>query len=544
MNNARGFFRPRIGSIALSVLVSIFLVATANRTFWAKIHADLSDYPAAIWTLYLAMSVLFVAVLTAFSVKYITKPFFILLIIGAAIGSWFMDTFGVIIDSDMVRNAFQTTPAEAQHLITPGFVLHLLLFAALPVGLLLWVRIDHRPIFQTFARNTVVVLACLVLFAGSAFAFSKPYAAAIRQHKDIVKSLNPVTPLAGTIKFLMEATEDVNIVVQQRGTDARIVRTTTGTGRPRVTIIVAGETARAANFSLGGYGRLTNPELAQKDIVYFPNTTSCGTATATSIPCMFSLFTRSDYAHRKGLENENLVDVLAHAGVDVEWWENNTGSKGVADRIPHTDFVKINDPRFCMRGECRDDIFFDHLDAWLDGVRRDSVLVLHTMGSHGPTYHLRYPAAFRRFTPDCQTAELGECTDAEIVNAYDNSILFTDHVLSTVIDKLKARSQTFETAMVYMSDHGESLGEHGLYLHGTPYMLAPEFQKHIPFVVWMDPAFAGSMQLDRSCLNRKAAQAYSHDNLFHSVLGLMNVRTDVYDPALDVFAACKPAGSS
>ena len=542
MNNARGFFRPRIGSITLSVLVSVYLVALTNRTFWSKIHTYLADYPAAIWTLYLAMGVLFVAFLTA--LKYVAKPFFVLLIVAAAIGSWFTDTFGVIIDSDMVRNAFQTTPAEAQHLITPGFIVHMFVFAMLPVALLLWVRVDHRPIFQTVARNTAVVLACLVVFAGSGFAFSKPYVTAIRQHKDIVKSLNPVTPLAGTIKFLMQATEDANVVVQPLGMDAKIVRTSAGTGKPRVTIIVAGETARAANFSLGGYGRMTNPELAQQDIVYFPNTTSCGTATATSIPCMFSMFTRSEYSHRKGLENENLVDVLAHAGVNVEWWENNTGSKGVADRIPHTDFVKIDDPQFCTNGECRDDIFFDRLDAWLDGVKKDSVLVLHTMGSHGPTYHLRYPEAFRRFTPDCQTAELGDCTDAEIVNAYDNSILFTDHVLSTVIDKLKARSSKFETGMIYMSDHGESLGEHGLYLHGTPYILAPEFQTHIPFIVWMDAAFANSMKMDRACLNQKAAQDYSHDNMFHSVLDMMNIQTNVYNPALDVFAACKTGASS
>lgn len=544
MNNARGFFRPRIGSITLSVLVSVYLVALTNRTFWSKIHTYLADYPAAIWTLYLAMGVLFVAFLTAFSVKYVAKPFFIVLIVSAAIGSWFTDTFGIIVDSDMVRNAFQTTPAEAQHLITPGFIVHMLVFAVLPIALLLWVRVDHRPIFQTVARNAAVVLACLVVFAGSGFAFSKPYVTAIRQHKDIAKSLNPVTPLAGTIKFLMQATEDANVVVQPLGMDAKIVRTSAGTGKPRVMIIVAGETARAANFSLGGYGRMTNPELAQQDIVYFPNTTSCGTATATSIPCMFSMFTRSEYSHRKGLENENLVDVLAHAGVNVEWWENNTGSKGVADRIPHTDFVKIDDPQFCTNGECRDDIFFDRLDAWLDGVKKDSVLVLHTMGSHGPTYHLRYPEAFRRFTPDCQTAELGDCADAEIVNAYDNSILFTDHVLSTVIDKLKARSSKFETGMIYMSDHGESLGEHGLYLHGTPYILAPEFQTHIPFIVWMDSAFANSMKMDRACLNQKAAQDYSHDNLFHSVLDMMNIQTNVYNPALDVFAACKTGASS
>jgi len=529
----------------LSALTALYLVVFTNQTFWGKINLYLAAYPLAVATLYLAISCLFFGLVTMFSVKYLTKPFFIVLVVVAGVSSWFTDRFGVVIDSDMVRNAFETTPAEAGHLLTPAFAWHLALYVLLPVVAIIWVRIVHHPFGHKLMRNSVAITVSFLVFGIAGFSHSKTFVTAIRQHKDLVKTLNPITPLSGTMKYLMQTGAEQEIVVAPLGTDATVRPAIDGIRKPRVTVIVAGETARAANFALGGYGRDTNPELARRDIVYFAHTTSCGTATATSIPCMFSNLTRSSYSHRKSLENENLVDVLSHAGIQVEWWDNNTGSKGVADRIRYVDLATSTDPRFCRLGECQDAIFFDKLDAWLDNVDKDSVLVLHQLGSHGPTYYLRYPEDYRRFTPDCRTAELGDCLDSEILNAYDNTILYTDHVLSVIIDKLAAHSQKLAGAMLYMSDHGESLGENGLYLHGTPYLFAPDTQTHVPFLTWMDPDFAASFGVDRACLTQRArADAYSHDNLFHSVLGMMNVSTSVYDPQLDVFAACKRTEAS
>jgi lipid A ethanolaminephosphotransferase len=255
---------------------------------------------------------------------------------------------------------------------------------------------------------------------------------------------------------------------------------------------------------------------------------------------MFSKFTRAEYTHAKGLANENVMDVLSHAGISATWWDNNTGSKAVADRIDFTDLAATNDPRFCTGGECKDEIFMERLDKWLDSITKDSVVVLHQMGSHGPTYYLRYPQEFKKFTPDCETAELANCTDAQIVNSYDNSLLYTDHFLATIIDKLKVHSDKLATGMIYASDHGESLGENGLYLHGTPYLLAPDQQTHVPFLVWFDNDFAKSMGLDRACMAKEAtAGAHSHDNFFHSILSMMNVQTSVYDPKLDIFNRCR-----
>lgn len=533
--------RPAIGSATLSVVVALYLLFVTNGTFWAKAVTYLGLPSFGLILLCIGLTALFTALCVTVSVKYLTKPLFIFLITSAATASWFMDKYGTIIDLDMIRNAAETTGSEAGHLMTAGFLAHMTVFALVPSLLIALVRIRHRPIAQKVLWNLAVILPCLAVFAAAALANVRTFAATTRQHRDLVATLNPVMPIASTVRYLKASGAEKNIVVQPLGTDAHVIAPTVS-GKPRVTIIVAGETARADDFSLGGYSRLTNPELSRQDISYFKETTSCGTATAVSLPCMFSVYTRGEYTHEKGLETENLVDVLTHAGIKAEWWDNNTGSKAIANRIAYTSFSDRNDPRFCIDHECRDDVLLDGLDAWLDGIRGDSVLVLHQIGSHGPSYFQRYPDAFRRFTPDCRTSELGNCSRDEIVNAYDNTVLYTDHVLSTIIDKLKRREDRMAASMIYMSDHGESLGEHGLYLHGAPYFIAPSQQTHIPFVLWLGrEAKAG---VEPSCVAAKTIEPQSHDNLFHTVLGMMNVAAGVYDPALDVLSSCRAGAAS
>lgn len=308
--------------------------------------------------------------------------------------------------------------------------------------------------------------------------------------------------------------------------------------KPILTIVVAGETARAQNFSLNGYGVDTNPELEKLPIINFTNAHSCGTATAVSLPCMFSKYTRDDYSYEKGISTENVLDVLAHAGLNVAWWDNNTGDKGNARRIAMRSFTNEQDPRFCDAGECIDGVFLDALKAYADSITEDTVLVLHQMGSHGPTYYLRYPPEFARFAPACNTAEFKSCTPEEITNAYDNTIAYTDHILAQTIDLLNAHDR-LATSLIYMSDHGESLGESGLYLHGSPYFMAPEQQTHVPMILWMSDAYKERFGIDETCVADQKDKLLSHDNLFHSLLGMLDIQTAEHKPDLDIFAGCK-----
>lgn len=538
-------YRPRMRSEWLSLLTAVYLLFFMNGTFWAKSSAFLKGDAFAVFGLGIGLLAAFMALIVTFSAKYVIKPVLIAAVLASVAGAWFMDRFGVIIDGEMIRNAMETNRAEASHLITPAFILHMVLFGLLPTLFIFIVEIVHRPILKKVAVNLMIILPCLLIFGLAGLSNSGTYIFNIRQHRDWFRSLNPVFPMASAAGFLIGESKEQDIVVQPLGMDAKVSDVIKNSERkPRVTIIVVGETARAENFQLGGYARQTNPELSKRDIVYFKNTSSCGTATAVSVPCMFSVYGRRDYSHAKAMATEDLMDVLSHATIKTEWWDNNTGDKHVADRIKKTELFKSDDPRFCKDGECLDQILVDGLDAWLEKVDGDSVLVLHQLGNHGPAYYLRYPEEFQKFEPDCRSVEFDTCTPETIANAYDNALLYTDHILAQVIDTLEAHGNRLDTAMIYMSDHGESLGENGLYLHGAPYMFAPTQQTHVPFVFWASPGLQQSAGIDKACLTAKADAPLSHDNLFHSVLGLMQVTTTIHDPALDIFAHCRNGVSS
>ena len=527
--------RPHIESVALSIIVAGYLTAVNNATFWHRSQELLPT--GALLALVAGIFCLLTALCISISVKYATKPLFIFLIMVSATASWFIDKFGTIIDLEMLQSALDTTNAEAGHLISFGFIRHVVLYGILPSLLIIWVKIEHRSIWSKVKHNSVFIFPALIAAVTLFMLNASTFTSLGREHREWIATLNPVMPIGNAVKLGIRSGKNQNIIVQPIGTDAKIANNTSGTRKPRLTIVVAGETARAESFSLGGYKKNTNPELAGQDITYFSDTSSCGTITAVSLPCMFSVYPRDDYSHEKGLATENLLDVLKHAGVRVEWWDNNTGHKGVADRVTNTTLSSSDNPKYCKNGECLDGIFLDKLDTWLPDVKQDTVLVLHQLGSHGPAYYLRYPDEYRRFTPDCQSAEFSKCSHEEILNAYDNTIAYTDHIISSVINKLKKKQDTLDTSLIYMSDHGESVGEFGLYLHGAPYFVAPSQQTQVPYVLWLGKN--AKTTINQDCLAKEATEPQSHDKLFHTVLGLMEVKTQVYSPALDTLSSCR-----
>ena len=533
-----------MGSIPLSLLVALFILCLQNLTFWNEAFYVFGGLHLGFYAFAAAITLLVFAGVVLFSVKYLIKPFLVFLLIAGAISSYYTDFFGVMIDKDMIRNAVVTTPQEAGPLITGTFVLHILFYGILPSVLVCLIRIRHRPFISKFFVNVAVIAICLSLCIGLILSNYSGISSNIREHRDMMAKLTPFAAITSAIGLGVSTYRDIGIVRAPLGTDAKLGPMYARAKKPVVTIIVAGETARAMNFSLNGYDRETNPELKTLGVTNFTKTTSCGTATAVSLPCMFSVYGRKDYSDRKARSTDTLMDVLRRAGVDGYWWDNNTGSKGIADLISFASLTRQKNSPLCMDDGCLDDIFLGKLDEKLGGITKNTVIVLHQLGSHGPAYYQRYPEEFRRFTPDCRTPQLSDCSREEIVNAYDNSILYTDHNLAEVIKLLKKHQDSVDGAMIYMSDHGESLGENGLFLHGAPYMFAPAEQTNVPFIAWFSDQYAQLTGLDRSCLQTYADTTTSHDNLFHTVLGMMNVITKVYNPALDVFAACRSSAAA
>jgi lipid A ethanolaminephosphotransferase len=531
-------FRPVLSPTVLNLLVAGFIMAVHNNTFWQR-NISIFETPLTIFIFGAAVFALTWLILTLFAVRRAQKPVLAFMLILGAVTSYYQDTLGATIDREMIQNAITTTVTESKHLITPAFVFHVLWAGVLPAALVFVVRLRRAAPLRATLNWGAMVAASFMLCVGLLLSQFATFSVVLRAQKELMASYQPGAPLAGTLRYVRMLQKAQALPLQPYATDAHTDDEVASATKPILVVLVAGETARAQNWSLGGYERETNPELAKQDITYFTNTSSCGTATAVSLPCMFSHLGRADYSYEGGLASENMLDALVRAGYHVEWWDNNTGDKQIADRITVKSLIHSTDPRYCADGECTDGIFLDALADYAKTITQNTVLVLHMIGSHGPSYYLRYPKEFEAFTPTCQTAELKDCATQDVVNAYDNTIRYTDHILSSMIDILKA-NDTVISSLVYASDHGESLGENGLYLHGAPYMIAPEYQTRVPMLLWMGKEYQDVFQIDAACVHQKKDDAVSHDNLFSTVLALADVHSASVDPALDLVSSCHP----
>jgi lipid A ethanolaminephosphotransferase len=529
-------FRPTLSPTILNLLVAAFIMAVHNDTFWQR-SISIFELPLTIAVFGGAVFALTWLIVTLFAVRWLQKPVLAFLLILAAVTSYYQDVLGATIDREMIQNAITTTVTESKHLITPAFILHVLWAGVLPAALVFWVNIRRAaPLRAVFNWGMMAALS-VALCVGLLLSHFATFSVVLRGQKELMASYQPGAPLAGALRYARMLQKADAMPLQAFGQDAKPSATLAAQTKPVLLVVVAGETSRAQNWSLGGYDRPTNPELAKRDITYFPNVSSCGTATAVSLPCMFATYGRSDYSYELGLSTENMLDILARTGYHVEWWDNNTGDKGIAARQTMESIITSTDPRYCADGECTDGIFLDKLAAYADSITQNTVLVLHMIGSHGPSYYLRYPAEYEHFTPTCKTPELKTCSTEEIVNAYDNTVVYTDHILASMIDILAAQTKA-TSALFFVSDHGESLGENGLYLHGAPYFIAPEYQTRVPMLTWIPQNFADAFHIQRDCVGKEAAAEISHDNMFSTVLRLAGVDTSVIDPKLDLIGPC------
>lgn len=534
---------------ALVAMLSIWLATVGNIALWQTVW-ELPEVGGIRGSLFVLgfgtwVAAVLAALLSLLAWPKVFKPVAVFLLLSAAGATHFMKKYSVVIDSTMLLNVMQTDAKEVADLLSPSLFVTLLGVGVLPAW---WLsRQTVRPVGwkRRVSGNVAMLLAAIALAAGVLFLMFQDFASVMRNHKQIRYLVNPLNSVYALVRISIDSAPRVQQPMVPIGEDASLGQAHAKGHAPPMLILVVGETARAANFGLGGYTRDTTPELArlrsEGQLSYFSNVRSCGTNTQASVPCMFSH--QGKEAHESRTETyENLLDVLQRAGLAVVWIDNQSGCKGVCARVPNAITRDSKDPEFCAQGECFDEVMLGEMERQLadlpaDAKARGVVVVLHQMGSHGPAYYKRSPAAFKAFQPECTSNALQDCSRDELVNTYDNSIRYTDHFLAKSVSWLK-QQRAHSTALLYVSDHGESLGERNLYLHGLPYSIAPDEQKHVPMLTWLSPAMEQWRGLRAECLNRKADEALTHDNLFHSVLGLMDVRTNVYKPQMDVFGTC------
>lgn len=536
------------------MVLAVWLASVGNLALWRHLMA-LPEVTGGRGVLFgLGFGVWVAAVLTALlsllAWPRVFKVVATVMLLMAAAATHFMLAFSAVIDPSMIVNVLHTDAREAGDLLSPGLAITLLGVGAMPAWWI-WRQPLTPTTWQRRLGGNALLLAISLTVAGVLLMLMfQDFASLMRNHKQVRYLINPLNSMYALGKAAADTVPRSQRPLLPVGLDARLGASYASQSQAPWLVLVVGETARAANFGLGGYARDTTPELralqAEGNLTYFGNVRSCGTNTQASVPCMFSHLGKAAFEAGKE-RHENLLDVLQRAGLGVVWIDNQSGCKGLCDRVPTAATRDLKDAQWCTDGECLDSVMLGEMKRQLADMpterkHKGVVVVLHQMGSHGPAYYRRSPEAFKAFTPECQSNATQDCTREALVNTYDNSIRYTDHVLAQTVSWLK--QQAASTALLYVSDHGESLGENNLYLHGLPYALAPDEQKHVPMLTWLSPAMQRRTGVKTSCLNSQAQAPLTHDNLFHSVLGLMDVQTTAYQRTLDIFRSCSTFNAS
>jgi lipid A ethanolaminephosphotransferase len=486
------------------ILISITLLITLyNNSLFTAISNKLEG-GVEIYIFLIALITFVFYIFFSLVPKFAFKSFLIIIFILSAIFSYF-NNLGVIFDDAMfvniIDNIKENNTKETKELISLSLFIHIFVFGIIPSILLFFIKIKSEKFTTTVKNKTIYAIIILAILLVSFWINSKNISFFVRENRDIRMFINPAYPFYSLIKHTYnsnKAKEDFKNI----GLDAVSL-----SAKKIVGIFIVGETGRADRFSINQYKRETNPLLKQKKIINFTNSFSCGTSTAYSLPCMFSLLSRENYSVEKAKNQSNILDILKKAGVDVLWVENNSGCKGICKNI---ETININ--------KDYDESMLENINSYIDSKKSSVLIVLHSIGSHGPKYANRYPKDFDKFKPSCKK-QPQKCSRYKVDNAYDNSILYTDYFINKTIETIKS------DFVLYASDHGESLGENGIYLHGMPYFMAPIEQKHIPMLLWK------KTNKNNININKKT----SHDNLSHSIFGLFKIKTKLYNKEMDIF---------
>jgi len=549
MSNLIQRIKQREFSISLTTfnfIVAVWLGVCLNFGFLNKIESFTPYQGMKVQLFLIATGFILIAIynllLQFLNWKWTAKFFASILVFIGGFSAYFVNSLGAVISPEQIQNIAQTDSAEATDLISLQFFIWAISFVLFPIILIVWIKIKPEKISKILLFKGLNIVGSFSVIAIFLYVFYVDYAAIFREHRDLKGMISPQNTIASTISYFHKKAPKKNLPLIHYGEDAQLIENATRGQLPKMMVLVVGETARAESFSLNGYAINTNPELSkQKNLINYSQVSSCGTATAVSVPCMFSGMPRKEYNDRLASHREGLLDIAQRAGYKVTWIDNNSGCKGTCDRVEKFAIPDDLKQKWCQDGECQDGILVDSFQKYLSQIPQNDktprLVVLHQIGSHGPAYYKRIPNEFKQFKPTCETNAIQGCSSIALINSYDNTILYTDYILNQLIETLKSQKD-YRTGFWYLSDHGESTGEHGMYLHGAPYSIAPTQQIHVPMVLWFSDEWKSVATQQITCLEQQKARSLSQDNLFPSLLSLLDIKTQVIHSDNDMLQQC------
>ncbi|MGV6829510.1 MAG: phosphoethanolamine--lipid A transferase EptA [Flavobacteriales bacterium] len=432
--------------------------------------------------------------------KWLLVLFFII----NSIALYFINTYGVIIDESMIGNVLNTNYEESSSFFSLGLLIYILFLGLTPSFLLIKLKYN-RPNLKKFFIH---VFLSLIILLSIAYINSSNWLWVDKNSKTLGGLVMPWSYTVNLTLYQLHKNKE-------NKKEITLPKAHLKNNETAVVVLVIGESARSANFSLYGYDKNTNPLLSKMNDVHHFKAQSCATYTRAGVKCIL------DYKETSKLY-EILPNYLYNNNVDVIWRTSNWGEPKV--------HIKQYQDRAYLKKICKENCTYDqvlltNLKEQITNSKKNKILViLHTSTSHGPTYSKKYPPEFEKFTPVCNSVELAKCTTEELINAYDNTIVYTDFLLASIINDLK-QLNNYKSSMIFVSDHGESLGETNLYMHGIPKSIAPDEQLDIPFIVWTSD----------QTKKMKPLEQVSQHFVFHSVLNLLDIESPIYNEKLSIF---------
>ncbi len=484
----------------------------------------------------LSILIIIFSFLTIISTKHILKPVLIFFTLVSSLVFYATYTYGIVFDDDMLINIIETNNSEASSYINTHSLLIFIITGLIPSILIVLVKINYQSYLKEIYSRIQLIISALLIFFTIAYFFYANYASFGRNNHQLKNYIVPTQISRSSYKIIKN--KFFAVQTPFKILDKAPLLTSIDQPNKNVIVMVIGETSRAVNYAYSGYEKQTNIFTEKYMPVFFQNMTSCGTATAVSVPCLFSSLNRDNFDINIANNQQNILDLAQLSGVDILWIDNDHGCKNVCNRVETINISTTKTDPLCDGDYCFDEKLLPPLNVKLNNLTHQTTLiVLHMIGSHGPTYYRRYPQSMRTFLPDCRRSDIQNCTKNELVNTYDNTIAYTDFVLSKIMENLTNLPKNISSSMLFVSDHGESLGEHGVYLHGFPYAFAPKEQVHVPLLFW---STTYQNTLSRDCLNTTAKQDhFSHDNMFSTTLGLLKIETPLYNKEDDIFNRCE-----
>ena len=459
----------------------------------------------------------------------------VLALVGAGADA-FTTLYGTVMTPDMVRNALSTDWREATELVGWRWTTRTLLFALPALAVAFFAPTVEQKTARDFRgklRYTTRAVLLTAVTMGFLLSQFSTLSAFMRNQKEARYLIEPVAVIYSFVRTLVS--DGTPQKKERLVIDSTPVLTAAASDKPLLIVLVVGETVRAADWGLNGYERNTTPELKRRGVINFTDVTACGTSTDVSLPCMFSRVGRKDYDRDRILTEESVLSVIDRAGVTVRWVDNQSGCKGACTDAMETAVTR--NTADCRNGVCWDRAMLGNIDAALKTAASRELLVLHSMGNHGPAYWRRTPPAFRPFGEGCLRDDLGECRPEDVVVSYDNAVAYADQFLAAAIDKLSAVKDR-DTVLLYVSDHGESLGEKGLWLHGAPYWTDLSEQTKVPMILWMNDSARRRFNVTRPAGNVDVP--VTHDNLADTLFELTGVQSVVHHPQESLLSRLRP----